>query len=99
MLLDLEEDEFLNICALIEEQDKEFIKRLKEISYHCTIKELRTALGWTQSDLAREVGFTSNAINMMEREKYYPPLETRLKIAKALHTDTSAVWIPREREK
>jgi len=35
----------------------------------------------------------------MEREKYYPPLETRLKIAKALHTDTSAVWIPREREK
>lgn len=66
----------------------------KNIPYNCNIRPLRIALGWTQSDLAREVGFTSNAINMMEREKYFPPLETRIKVSKALKTDSSAVWIP-----
>jgi len=73
---------------------EEVVIGCNRIPYTCNIKQLRIALGWTQSELAREVGFTSNAINMMEHEKYYPPLETRLKVAKALGTDTSAVWIP-----
>jgi len=68
------------------------------IKCKCNIKELRIAKGWKQSDLARETGFTSNFINMIEHEKVYPILETRIKIARALETDTSAVWVVQKNE-
>jgi len=61
--------------------------------YKCNIKELRIAKGWTQSDLAREVGFTPEFINMIEHQKVDPILETKIKIAKALVCDTSAIWV------
>jgi len=59
----------------------------------CNLKELRIAKGWTQSDLSREVGFTPQFINMVEHQKVDPILETKIKIAKALVCDTSAIWV------
>ena len=81
------------------------ISKCNSIPYTCNIKQIRQALGLTQSDLARECGYTSNWINMIEHEKDYPILETRIKIAKALsriakqHIDTSAIWILKEDQK
>ena len=74
------------------------LNRLKQIPYTCSIIPVRIAQGLTQTDLARKIGTTESFVCMIEHEKYYPILETRIKIAKALNTDTSALWILREIE-
>ena len=70
------------------------LNKVKQIPYKCNIVPIRTALGLSQSDLAREIGTTDSFVCMVEHEKYYPVLTTRIKIAKALNTDTAAIWIP-----
>ena len=75
---------------------KPTINNHKLVCYKCNLKSIRVALGLTQSDLAREIGKTSEFVNMIEHQKYHPILETKIKIARALKTDTSAIWIPIE---
>ena len=74
------------------ETEKSGISVSKQIPYNCNIRAIRISLGLTQSALARVIGTTPNFVNMIEREHYYPILETRIKIARALKTDTSALW-------
>ncbi len=61
--------------------------------YKCNLTALRVAKGLTRSDLAGMIGKTNEFVCMIEHEKYTPILETKIKIAKALECDTSAIWV------
>lgn len=73
---------------------KSHITTYNRIAYSVNLKAIRISKGLTQSDLARETGFTSEYINMIEHGKRYPILETRIKISRALNVDSSSIWIP-----
>ena len=45
------------------------------------IKDLRTARGWTQEELAKAVGVSRQSINSIERNRYVPSLELALTFA------------------
>lgn len=46
------------------------------------VKELRTTRGWTQQELADEVGVSRQSINSIERERYVPSLLLALAFAR-----------------
>ncbi|HUO25136.1 MAG TPA: helix-turn-helix transcriptional regulator [Candidatus Aquilonibacter sp.] len=46
------------------------------------VKELRSACGWTQEQLAGAVGVSRQSINSIERERYVPSLELALMFAR-----------------
>lgn len=48
------------------------------------IVEIRTRLGWSQSDLAREVGKDRQAIEKLENGRVNPTIYSLAEIAKAL---------------
>jgi putative transcriptional regulator len=46
------------------------------------VKELRSALGWTQQELADAVGVSRQSINSIERDRYVPSLMLALTFAR-----------------
>ena len=56
------------------------------------IRELRTARGLSQGELADEVGATRQTINAIEQEKYAPSLELAFRIAEAFGESFEDVW-------
>jgi putative transcriptional regulator len=46
------------------------------------VKDMRSARGWTQEELAGKVGVSRQSINSIERERYVPSLELALTFAK-----------------
>ena len=56
------------------------------------IRELRTARGLSQGELADEVGATSQTINAIEQEKYAPSLELAFRIAEVFGIPFEDVW-------
>jgi putative transcriptional regulator len=42
------------------------------------VKDLRTASGWTQEQLAQAAGVSRQSINSIERNRYVPSLELAL---------------------
>jgi putative transcriptional regulator len=46
------------------------------------VKDLRTERGWTQQELADEVGVSRQSINSIERQRYEPSLALALKFAR-----------------
>ncbi len=46
------------------------------------IKELRSARGWTQEQLAKAVGVSRQSINSIERDRYVPSLVLALTFAR-----------------
>lgn len=56
------------------------------------IRELRTARGLSQGELADEVGATRQTINAIEQEKYAPSLELAFRIAEAFGVRFEDVW-------
>jgi putative transcriptional regulator len=46
------------------------------------VKELRTALAWTQQELADAVGVSRQSINSIERDRYVPSLMLALTFAR-----------------
>lgn len=56
------------------------------------IRELRTARGLSQGELADEVGATRQTINAIEQEKYAPSLELAFRVAEAFGVAFEDVW-------
>ncbi len=56
------------------------------------IRELRTARGLSQGELADEVGATRQTINAIEQEKYAPSLELAFRVAEAFKVNFEDVW-------
>jgi transcriptional regulator with XRE-family HTH domain len=57
-----------------------------KISSH--IKELRKALGWTQTELANKAGLAYAQVGRYENKKSVPTIEVLVKLANALNTTT-----------
>ena len=47
-----------------------------------TVRELRTAQGWTQADLAVRLRVSRNSINAIETGRYEPSLTLAMRIAR-----------------
>jgi putative transcriptional regulator len=56
------------------------------------VKELRTALGWTQEQLAQAAGVSRQSINAIERERYVPSLELALTFARIFARPTDEIF-------
>ena len=64
----------------------------KKGSVRNNIRELRTARGLSQGELADLVGATRQTINAIEQEKYAPTLELAFRIAIAFKVGFEEVW-------
>jgi putative transcriptional regulator len=56
------------------------------------VKELRTSRGWTQEQLAKEVGVSRQSINSIERDRYVPSLLLALTFAKVFNCSTDQIF-------
>ena len=56
------------------------------------VKELRSARGWTQQQLADAVGVSRQSINSIERERYVPSLELALSFGRAFDVTTDEIF-------
>ncbi len=56
------------------------------------VKELRSARGWTQEELARSVGVSRQSINSIERERYVPSLPLALTFARVFGRPTDEIF-------
>jgi putative transcriptional regulator len=56
------------------------------------IKELRSARGWTQEQLAMAVGVSRQSINSIERDRYVPSLVLALSFARVFGCSTDEIF-------
>ncbi len=56
------------------------------------VKELRSARGWTQEELARAVGVSRQSINSIERDRYVPSLLLALTFARVFGCTTDEIF-------
>jgi putative transcriptional regulator len=56
------------------------------------VRELRSALGLTQEELAQAAGVSRQSINSIERERYVPSLPLALLLARIFKTATDQVF-------
>ena len=56
------------------------------------VKELRTARGWTQEQLAEATGVSRQSINSIERNRYVPSLELALIFARVFTCPTDEIF-------
>jgi putative transcriptional regulator len=56
------------------------------------VRELRSARGWTQEQLAQAVGVSRQSINSIERERYVPSLELALTFARVFDCTTDEIF-------
>jgi putative transcriptional regulator len=56
------------------------------------VRELRELQGWTQQELAAEVGVSRQSINSIERQRYVPSLPLALLFARAFSVPTDLIF-------
>jgi putative transcriptional regulator len=56
------------------------------------VKELRTARGWTQEQLAQAAGVSRQSINSIERNRYVPSLELALIFTRIFNSSTDQIF-------
>jgi len=56
------------------------------------VKELRSAQGWTQEQLAQAAGVSRQSINSIERNRYVPSLELALIFARIFACSTDRIF-------
>jgi putative transcriptional regulator len=56
------------------------------------VRELRSARGLTQEELAQAVGVSRQSINSIERERYVPSLPLALLLARAFECTTEQIF-------
>jgi putative transcriptional regulator len=59
---------------------------------HNRVKDLRTARGWTQDQLAQTAGVSRQSINSIERDRYVPSLQLALIFARIFHCSTDEIF-------
>jgi putative transcriptional regulator len=59
---------------------------------HNRVKDLRTARGWTQDQLAQAAGVSRQSINSIERDRYVPSLQLALTFAKIFDCPTDEIF-------
>ena len=59
-----------------------------------TLRELRAERGWTQADLAGELGVSRQTVNAIETGKYDPSLPLAFRIAALFGKPIEAIFLP-----
>ena len=59
---------------------------------HNRVRELRTARGWTQQQLAEAVGVSRQSVNSIECNRYVPSLPLALAFARVFACPTDAIF-------
>jgi putative transcriptional regulator len=59
---------------------------------HNRIRELRTARGWTQQELADKLGVSRQSINSIEVNRYVPSLPLALSFARVFGRATDEIF-------
>lgn len=59
-----------------------------------SVKELRAEHGYTQEELAVEVGVTRQTINNLEAERYNPSLELAFELARCFDCTIEDIFTP-----
>lgn len=62
------------------------------------LKKLRKTRGWSQADLADELGVSRQSINAIETGKYDPSLPLAFRIAKLFGQTTEAIFVYEDEE-
>ena len=57
------------------------------------LKDLRTAHGWSQGELALRLGVSRQTINAVETDKYDPSLPLALRMARLFAVDVPELFI------
>ncbi|MEZ2417065.1 helix-turn-helix transcriptional regulator [Luteibacter sp. RCC_6_2] len=60
------------------------------------VRELRTALGWSQADLGERLDVSRQTVNAVETGKYDPSLPLAFKIAKLFELPIESIFTPGE---
>ncbi len=60
------------------------------------VRELRTAQGWSQADLAERLDVSRQTVNAIETGKYDPSLPLAFKIAQLFDRPIESIFIPGE---
>jgi putative transcriptional regulator len=58
-----------------------------------TVRELRTAQGWTQADLAVRLAVSRNSVNAIETGRYEPSLTLALRIARVFGKPVEEIFL------
>ncbi|GAA6132273.1 helix-turn-helix transcriptional regulator [Halopseudomonas sabulinigri] len=58
------------------------------------LRELRSAQGWSQGELASRIGVSRQTINAIEQEKYDPSLPLAFKLAQVFSLPIEAIFTP-----
>ena len=56
------------------------------------VRELRSARGWSQAELAEELAVSRQTVNAIETEKYDPSLPLALKIGKLFRLPVEEIF-------
>jgi putative transcriptional regulator len=56
------------------------------------VRELRSARGWSQGELAEELAVSRQTVNAIETEKYDPSLPLALKIGKLFRLSVEEIF-------
>jgi putative transcriptional regulator len=60
------------------------------------LKELRAESGWSQADLAEQLGVSRQTVNAIETGKYDPSLPLAFKIARLFEKRIEEIFSPEE---
>ncbi|MET4677319.1 helix-turn-helix transcriptional regulator [Luteibacter sp. ME-Dv--P-043b] len=63
---------------------------------HNRVRELRTALGWSQADLGEKLDVSRQTVNAVETGKYDPSLPLAFKIARLFALPIESIFAPEE---
>lgn len=58
------------------------------------VRELRTAKGWSQSDLAERLKVSRQTVNAIETERYDPSLPLAFKLARLFKVAIEEIFVP-----
>jgi putative transcriptional regulator len=62
------------------------------------VSELRLANGWSQGELAANLGVSRQTINSIENGRYLPSLPLALSLARTFDTTIENIFIPDEED-
>lgn len=61
------------------------------------VRTMRTAKGWSQSDLAERLEVSRQTVNAIETERYDPSLPLAFKLARLFKVAIEDLFVPEER--
>jgi putative transcriptional regulator len=62
------------------------------------VSELRLAMGWSQGELATELGVSRQTVNSIENGRYLPSLPLALSIARTFESTVEDIFIVDEED-